>query len=163
MDAVQDAKDLEGPVTLIRQESGNERFFDENIFWVVEMDQRGTGRSLPSVRQSWHNMKYYTNISIDMMAMDYELVREELNIDQWGLIWGGSFGSTVGLNYALRYPHRCQALIIRGIYLDTIPEVEQVYSRKTYMDNPKRVAEFDLLFEHDNIRIGRGIFDRKPG
>ena len=30
----------------------NERFFDVGIFFVVEVDQRGTGKSQPSVRQS---------------------------------------------------------------------------------------------------------------
>ena len=28
----------------------NERFFDANVFYVVEVDQRGTGKSQPSVR-----------------------------------------------------------------------------------------------------------------
>jgi proline iminopeptidase len=134
--------------------NGNKRFFSENNFFVVEADQRGTGKSQPSVRQDWRNMKHYSNISIDVIAHDYELVRESLGIDQW-LVWGGSFGSTISLNYGMRYPERCLALILRGIYLDTPAEMNAVYSRSAYEQNkPKRLAEFDILFKvaAENVR-----------
>jgi len=127
--------------------NGNKRFFDFEKFFVVEIDQRGTGNSRPSVRQSWHNMKYYKDISIDQICADFELVREELNIEKW-LVWGGSFGSTIGINYGTRYPERSLALILRGIYLDTAPEVAAVYSRRTYENNPKRLAEFEILYNY---------------
>lgn len=125
----------------------NKYFFADDLFYVVEVDQRGTGNSQPSVRDSWKNMKYFQNISIDEMAADFELVRESLGIEKW-LVWGGSFGSTVGINYGTRYPERCLAMILRGIYLDTAEEVDAIYSRKTYMNNPKRLAEFDTFFSY---------------
>jgi len=66
---------------------GNARFFDKNKFFVIEVDQRGTGKSQPSVRDDCRNMKYYYNISIDQMSHDYELIRKELKIDTW-LVFG---------------------------------------------------------------------------
>jgi proline iminopeptidase len=138
--------------------NSNKRFFAEDDFFVVEVDQRGTGNSQPSVRQDWRNMKHYMNISIDVIAHDYELVRESLGIDQW-LVWGGSFGSTISLNYGMRYPERCLALILRGIYLDTPEETSAVYSRSAYEQNkPKRLAEFDILFKvaEENVRQSGG-------
>jgi pimeloyl-ACP methyl ester carboxylesterase len=127
--------------------NGNARFFSKDKFWVIEVDQRGTGNSQPSVRENWKNMAYYKDISIDKMCADFELVREAMGIKQW-LVWGGSFGSTLGINYGTRYPERSLALILRGIYLDTPVEVEAVYSRKVHEDNPKRLAEYDGLYNY---------------
>lgn len=126
---------------------GNKRFFSDRLFWVIEVDQRGTGNSQPSVRNDWHNMKYYKNISIDQICADFELVRQALSIDRW-LVWGGSFGSTISINYGTRYPEPSLALILRGIYLDTAAEVNAVYSRHTYEKNPKRLAEFEILYDY---------------
>eukprot|EP00977_Amphora_coffeiformis_P003001 scaffold572_cov229-Amphora_coffeaeformis.AAC.6 len=127
--------------------NGNKKFFSDELFFVVEVDQRGTGNSQPSVRDSWRNMKYYMDISIDEIVADFEIVRVSLDIDQW-MVWGGSFGSTLTINYATRYPERCLALILRGIYLDTVEEVDTVYSRSTYVKHPNRLAEFDGFFEY---------------
>ena len=127
--------------------NGNKKFFSDQDFFVVEVDQRGTGNSQPSVRDSWKNMKYYEDISIDLIVADFEVVRESLGIDRW-MVWGGSFGSTLTINYASRYPERCLALILRGIYLDTAEEVHTVYAKQTYTKNPKRLAEFEILFDY---------------
>jgi pimeloyl-ACP methyl ester carboxylesterase len=71
---------------------------------------------------------------------------EHLGISQW-LVFGGSWGSTLGLDYAQRYAPRCLGLIIRGIYLNTKPEFDQIYSRSPFLDNPRRLAEFDTWQE----------------
>ena len=128
-------------------QNGNKKFFSDELFFVVEVDQRGTGNSQPSVRDNWQNMKYYMDISIDQIVADFEIIRTSLDIDQW-MVWGGSFGSTLAINYATRYPERCLALILRGIYLDTFEEVDTVYSRRTYVKHPNRLAEFDDFFEY---------------
>lgn len=134
--------------------NGNKRFFDYTKFYVVEIDQRGTGNSQPSVRQDWHNMKYYMDISIDLICVDFEKVREHLKIDKW-IVWGGSFGSTLTINYGTRYPERCLALFVRGIYLDTVPEVKAVYSRSSFEKNPKRLHEFDILYHYAANNVSR--------
>ena len=41
----------------------NERFFDADVFFVVEVDQRGTGKSQPSVRQSEPAPQSYPSLS----------------------------------------------------------------------------------------------------
>jgi proline iminopeptidase len=118
------------------------------------VDQRGTGQSQPSVRASADNMQYYANVSIDMIADDYELVRTQLHIEQW-LIWGGSYGSTVALTYAVRHAPRCLALILRGIYLESKREVEDIYARQSYLQNPKRLHEFDVLYQYAQETLER--------
>lgn len=125
--------------------NGNRRFFDASQFFVVEVDQRGTGSSQPSVRDDWHNMQLYSNISNAVFSHDYEVVRTYLGIDQW-MVWGGSYGSTVGLDYAMRYPNSVTALILRGVYLDTEAEMDEVYTQNAFLNNPKQQSDFLQLY-----------------
>ena len=124
----------------------NSRFFDEDLFRVVEVDQRGTGQSQPSVRDDYRHMAKYANVSIEQMSADFELVRKQLGVDKW-LVFGGSWGSTLGLDYALTYPDCCLGLILRGIFLNTVAEMEAIYCRRAFAGNARRVAEFDTFFE----------------
>lgn len=112
----------------------------------MEVDQRGTGKSEPSVRVDFKHMQHYLDISIAQMSADFEKVREHLRIPQW-LVFGGSWGSTLGLDYAQRYASACLGLIIRGIYLNTRQEFDAIYSRSPFLDDPRRLAEFDTWQE----------------
>ena len=124
----------------------NARFFDAEQYWVVEVDQRGTGLSQPSVRDDHRHMQHYMDITVEQMSADFELVRKALSIDRW-LVFGGSWGSCLGLDYALTYADRCLGLILRGIFLSTAAEMEAIYARKSFLDNVRRLAEFDIFFE----------------
>ncbi|KAL3784671.1 hypothetical protein ACHAWO_004886 [Cyclotella atomus] len=126
--------------------NGNKRFFDAKKLFVVEVDQRGTGNSQPSVRDDYRNMKYYQGVSIDLIAQDFEEVRKYLGIEEWA-VWGGSYGSTIALNYCMIYPQSCTGLLLRGIYLDTPEELSQVYSREAFEDDDRKMAEFNTLYD----------------
>ena len=69
------------------------RYFDPQRYRVVLVDQRGSGRSLPSACIEDNNTQ--------ALVRDFELVRERLGIDRW-LVFGGSWGSTLSLAYAVR-------------------------------------------------------------
>jgi proline iminopeptidase len=84
------------------------RFFDPNAFRVVLVDQRGAGRSTP--------LGELAENTIDDLVADFELVRERLGIERWH-VFGGSWGSTLGLYYAQRHPDRVLSLCLRGIWL----------------------------------------------
>jgi pimeloyl-ACP methyl ester carboxylesterase len=107
----------------------NETFFDSEKFYVFEVDQRGTGKSLPSIRDDVGNMQFFKNISIATMACDFEKVRKYVGVKRW-LVFGGSWGSTLGLYYCETYPEKSLGLIIRGIFLNTAEEFGAVYGRK---------------------------------
>ena len=126
----------------------NANFFEAEKYFVVEVDQRGTGKSQPSVREDCRNSRFYADISIDKMSQDFELLREELGFEKW-LVFGGSWGSTLSLDYGTRYPQRCLGLILRGVYLNTVSEFNDVFSREPYVEhkNTKRLREFDTWFE----------------
>lgn len=63
------------------------------------------------------------------------------------MVFGGSWGSTLGLYYAENYPSKCLGLIIRGIFLNTKDEFDAVYSQKPFEADAKRLAEFNTFFE----------------
>ena len=84
------------------------RFFDPEKFRIVLMDQRGAGRSRPQGELS-------KNTS-DALVADFERLREQLGIEKWH-VFGGSWGSTLGLYYAEEHPERVSSLVLRGIWL----------------------------------------------
>jgi hypothetical protein len=69
------------------------RFFDPKIYRVILVDQRGCGESTP-----FANLQ--DNTTYDSIR-DFEKLREKLKISKWQL-FGGSWGSTLGLAYAVR-------------------------------------------------------------
>lgn len=84
------------------------RFFAPNAFRVVLVDQRGAGRSTP--------LGELADNTIDALVADFERIREHLGIERWH-VFGGSWGSTLGLYYAQRHPERVLSLCLRGIWL----------------------------------------------
>jgi proline iminopeptidase len=91
------------------------RFFDPAFWRVVLFDQRGSGKSTPlgELRE---------NTTWDLVE-DAERIRTHLGIEKW-LVFGGSWGSTLGLAYAERHPERVTGLILRGIFLARRSELE---------------------------------------
>ncbi len=91
------------------------RFFDPVHYRIILIDQRGCGRSLPL--GSIEN-----NTTADLVE-DLNQIRQHLNIDRW-LVFGGSWGSTLALSYALTYPNDVTGLILRGIFLSSEKELQ---------------------------------------
>jgi proline iminopeptidase len=98
------------------------RFFDPARYRVVLFDQRGAGRSTP-------HADLEDNTTWDLVA-DIERIREHLGIERW-LLFGGSWGSTLALAYAERYPERVRALVLRGIFLCRPHEIAWFYQEGT--------------------------------
>src|SRR5688500_10820849 len=84
------------------------RFFDPEAYRIILFEQRGAGRSLPHAslddNTTWH------------LVSDIEHIREHFGIEQW-LVFGGSWGSTLSLAYAVKHPERVTGLVLRGIFL----------------------------------------------
>ena len=94
------------------------RYFDPAIYRVILFDQRGCGRSRPhaSVIQNttWH------------LVSDIEVIRKELGISRW-VCFGGSWGATLALIYAISHPERVAAMVLRGVFLMTRAELDWFY------------------------------------
>ena len=90
------------------------RFFDPAYYRIVLIDQRGCGRSTPQGATT-------QNTTADLVS-DIDAIRQALNIKEW-LVFGGSWGSTLALSYALAFPQQVTGLILRGIFLSRPSEL----------------------------------------
>ena len=88
--------------------AAHRRFFDPDYWRIVIFDQRGAGRSTPlgDIRDN----------SPAHLVADIERLRILLGIERW-LVFGGSWGSTLALDYAATHPAHCAGLVLRGIFL----------------------------------------------
>jgi len=109
------------------------RFFDPARWRVALFDQRGCGRSRP-------NASLEHNTTWDLVE-DIERLRRHLGIDKW-VVFGGSWGSTLALAYAIRHPERVSGLILRGVFLLTEREVRWFYQDGASMLFPDAWARF---------------------
>lgn len=91
------------------------RFFDPARYRIVIYDQRGAGRSRPlgELRRN----------TTPLLVEDLERLRRHLKIERW-LVFGGSWGSTLALAYAIEHAQRCTGLILRGIFLCRKSEID---------------------------------------
>jgi len=98
------------------------RFFDPEAYRIVLFDQRGCGRSTPHAALA-HNTTWD-------LVRDIEAIREHLGIERW-VVFGGSWGSTLGLAYAETHPERVLGLILRGIFLCRDEDIHWFYQAGT--------------------------------
>lgn len=83
-------------------------FFDPKKYHVILMDQRGAGRSRPLGKLDDNTTQH--------LIADLEMIRCKLAIEKW-LVFGGSWGATLGLLYAQQYADKVLGLILRGTFL----------------------------------------------
>lgn len=103
--------------------TGVRRYFDPSAYRIVLFDQRGCGRSTP------HASDPNTDLSVnttDHLLADIERLRRHLGIERW-LLFGGSWGSTLGLAYAKQNPHRVTEIVLSGITTTRRSEIEWLY------------------------------------
>ena len=93
----------------------NRRFFDPSYYRIILYDQRGAGKSLP-------HGELKDNTTPHLIA-DLEKLRVHLGIERW-YVFGGSWGTTLGIAYAEAHPNPCLGLIFRGIFLCRRSEFE---------------------------------------
>lgn len=103
--------------------AGMRRDFDPRAYQIVLVDQRGCGRSTP------HASDLRTDLSVNTTAhllADMEQLRQHLGIGRW-LLFGVSWGSTLGLAYAQRYPQRVTEMILVGVTTTRRAEIDWLY------------------------------------
>ena len=94
------------------------RYFNPKKWRIIIFDQRGCGKSTP-------HAELRENTTWDLVE-DIEKIRKYLNIEKW-VIFGGSWGSTLSMSYAIKYPLRCRGLILRGIFMLRKKEINWFY------------------------------------
>lgn len=86
----------------------DKQFFNKRIYNVIFFDQRGSSRSKP-----FGSIK--NNTTQDLVS-DINEILDYLGFDRI-FVFGGSWGSSLALVYAIHHPERVKGLIIRGIWL----------------------------------------------
>lgn len=99
-------------------EAWHRQFFNPDLYRIVLFDQRGCGRSTPHAE--------LRNNTTPLLLEDMETIRRHLAVERW-LVFGGSWGSTLGLLYAQHCPERVLALIARGIFLCRAQDIAWFY------------------------------------
>jgi proline iminopeptidase len=111
------------------------RQFNPDKYKILVFDQRGCGKSTPYAALD-HNTTW------DLVE-DIEKLRTEVSkVEKW-MVFGGSWGSTLSLCYAEKYPERVTELVLRGIFLFEQYEIDWMYkpggASQIY---PDKFAEF---------------------
>jgi proline iminopeptidase len=102
---------------------GQRRWFDPSAYRIIQFDQRGCGRSTPSVSNPKTDLS--TNTTHHLIR-DMERLRQHLEVDQW-LVCGVSWGVTLGLAYAERHPENVSELIFVSVTMTRASDVHWLY------------------------------------
>ncbi|MCA9507395.1 MAG: prolyl aminopeptidase [Myxococcales bacterium] len=108
-------------------------YFDPKKWRVILFDQRGCGKSTP-----FGELK--ENTTFDLVS-DMERIREKLHIDAWH-VFGGSWGSTLSLSYAITHPEMTKSLVLRGIFLVRKQEIDWFYQHGAGIYYPEEWEKF---------------------
>lgn len=94
------------------------QFFNPEKYKIVLLDQRGCGKSKP--------LACLEDNTTAHLVDDVHALKEHLNIEKWH-VFGGSWGSTLGVCYAHKYAKECLSLTVYGIFLDRDEELFDLY------------------------------------
>ncbi len=116
------------------------RYFDPEVYRTVLFDQRGCGRSRPhasvEANTTWH------------LVSDIERIRTDLGIDK-AVVFGGSWGATLSLIYAISHPENVLHLVLRGVFMMTQAELDWFYGGGAGQFWPEPWARFSDLIPED--------------
>lgn len=118
------------------------RFFDPARYRVILFDQRGCGRSEPTVAEAGPQVALTRNTT-DYLVEDINALRDALGIVGKMHVFGGSWGSTLALVYAIRHPQHVATLILRGIFIGAREDLRYMYqgNAATFADAPFALTE----------------------
>lgn len=131
------------------------RFFDPEAYRIILFDQRGAGQSTPHACLEDNTTQH--------LVADMEQLRQHLGIDQW-LLFGGSWGSTLALAYALDFPERVSGLILRGIFMGRPWEIEWLYQQGASRIFPDTYAPYrDFIPPEEQHDLVTAYYHRLTG
>src|SRR3989344_2172214 len=114
-------------------DTDDRRFFNPDKWRIILHDQRGSGRSKPFGELSANNTW--------ALADDIRALRMELNIDKL-VLFGGSWGSTLALVYAITFPRAVAGMLLRGIFLGEQDEIDYLYTGNVALYRPEVWTRF---------------------
>lgn len=97
---------------------GDLALFNGDQYWILFLDQRGSGQSLP--------FGDLANNHLTGLISDIEAIRLALGIERWCLA-GGSFGATLGLIYSGLFPERVIAQVLWALFIPSKEGLDWLY------------------------------------
>lgn len=156
------------------------RYFDPGRYRIVLFDQRGCGKSEPTVASAGPAVALANNATPHLIE-DINRLRAALGIEGRMHVFGGSWGSTLAMAYAIAHPHHCANLILRGIFLGAAEDLDFMYqgNAATFEDAPfaltapgayvsypeawrRFLAPIAPAERGDVMKAYKAIFDRVP-
>jgi proline iminopeptidase len=118
------------------------RFFDPARYRIILFDQRGCGKSEPTVAKAGPAVALIRNTT-DYLVEDINALRAALGITGKMHVFGGSWGSTLSLVYAIRHPQHVASLILRGIFIGAREDLHYMYqgNAATFAEAPFALTE----------------------
>lgn len=105
------------------------RFFDPAKHRIILFDQRGAGRSRPSAELREN--------TTSLLVEDIQKLRRHLGVEGKAILFGGSWGTTLGLAYAEAHPDLVSGMLLRGVFLATKAEIDYFYHGGTAAHFPE--------------------------
>jgi proline iminopeptidase len=102
------------------------RFFDPARYRVILFDQRGCGKSEPTVASAGPTIALRNNSTADLIG-DINKLRDALGITGPMHVFGGSWGSTLAMAFGIAFPQHCASLVLRGIFLGAAEDLAYMY------------------------------------
>ena len=124
-----------------RCRSEHHGLFDPNVFRSIIFDQRGCGKSTP-----YRSLK---GNDTQTLVEDIDKIRDFLNLKKI-LIVGGSWGATLALKYAIKYPKRTSGVMLRSVFLGTMNEIKWAFEEGPKIFLPELYKDFVNLVEDKN-------------
>ncbi len=142
------------------------RYFDPKAFHIVTYDQRGAPLSPPkSFLVDGNPLRLIENNSPAHLVEDHEKLRLHLGLESWHL-FGGSWGATLALLYAERFPDRVLSLTLRGVFMMRADELDWYLhrTRTFYPEVHREFLEFLPEDERENLAEAyyRRLIDPRP-
>ena len=116
------------------------RQWDPARYDVLLFDQRGCGKSTPFAEIEYNDTW--------RIVEDIERLREMCGHEKWQ-VFGGSWGATLALAYAQKYPERASELVLRGVFLARQTEKDWLYRYGASEVMPERWDQFVGLIPED--------------
>ena len=133
-------------------ESIYRQYFNPEKWRIIMFDQRGCGQSIP-------HAELQENTTWDLIN-DIEHIRKELNVSNWA-VFGGSWGSTLALSYAITHPDKCSELILRGIFLLRKKEINWFYQEGCSFIYPDAWEKYlSPIPEHERKDLVKAYYNR---
>lgn len=120
----------------------SKKFFNPKVYNMIHFDQRGSGKSKPLA-------SIKNNTTFDLVN-DIKKLLDFLGIKKV-ILFGGSWGSTLSLVFAIHHPEMVKAMVLRGIFLASKKE-NDYFTYKSRVMYPEVWEKFTSLVPEKIIK-----------